>query len=79
MPVFTRSTMKREWMKASQVGLNPKVSKIKSKSKAIIKPPSSAKFHEKPKTKAKAIRRFPSSCAKFLEDIPVIRQVYKPM
>ena len=76
--VFTRSYMKREWMKEAKVEHNRRVSTINSKRKAIMKPPSSAKFLEDAmqsplKSKAKAIRKFPSSCAKFLEDIPVIR------
>lgn len=81
MPVYTRSIMKRKWMEASQVWLNPKISKIKSKSKAIMKPPSSAKFLKDAiqsplKSKTKAIRKLPSSCVKFLKDETVIPYVY---
>ena len=86
MPVSTRSSMKLEWAKASQVRVSPKASKIFSKSKAIMKAPSSNKFFkddlqslQKSKSRTKAIRKLPSSCVKFLEDEPVIRQEYKPM
>ena len=51
-----------------------------------MKAPSSNKFFkddlqslQKSKSRTKAIRKLPSSCVKFLEDEPVIRQEYKPM